>query len=152
MFVNAAGYELFMGRCSRVLASALLEFARVDDGWHILDVGSGTGSLALEIAKRKPGCRITGIDLSPEYVAYASSRLSSPAVRFEVGNAQSLPYPAGQFDASLSLLAFNFVPDPHQALAEVKRVTRSGGHVCAAVGIAGAAWICCGFSGMPLWL
>jgi len=133
MFANADGYELFMGRWSRVLAPALLEFARIDDGWHILDVGSGTGSLALEIAKRKPGCRITGIDPSFEYVAYASRRISNPAILFEVGNAHRIAHPAGQFDASLSLLAFNFVSDPHQALSELKRVTCPGGYICAAV-------------------
>lgn len=133
MFANADAYELFMGRWSRVLASALLEFARIDDGWHILDVGSGTGSLGLEIAKRKPRCQITGIDLSPEYVAYVNSQHSNSAMRFEIGNAQILAYPTGQFDASLSLLAFNFVPDPREALAELKRVTRRGGPICAAV-------------------
>lgn len=133
MFANAERYELFMGRWSRVLAPALLEFARVDDGWHIIDVGSGTGSLALEITKRSPRCRITGIDPSPEYVAYARSRVSSPGVLFEVADAQNLAYPAGHFDASLSLLAFNFIPDPHRALAELKRVTRYGGRICAAV-------------------
>jgi SAM-dependent methyltransferase len=133
MFANADAYELFMGRWSRVLAPAFLAFARIDDGWHILDVGSGTGSLFLEIAKRKPRCQITGIDLSPEYVACMNSRRSSSAVRFEIGDAQSLAYPAGQFDASLSLLALNFVPDPHRALAELKRVTRRGGPICAAI-------------------
>lgn len=133
MFANADGYELFMGRWSRVLAPALVEFARIDDGSNILDVGSGTGSLALEIARQKPRCRITGIDPSPEYVAYASSRISTPAIKFEIGSVQSLAYPAGQFDASLSLLAFNFVPDTHQALAELKRVTRRGRRICAAV-------------------
>ena len=54
-------------------------------------------------------------------------------MRFEIGNAQNLPYPGGQFNASLSLLAFNFVPDPHGALAELKRVTRRHGPICAAV-------------------
>jgi SAM-dependent methyltransferase len=133
MFVNAAGYESFMGRWSRVLAPLLLEFSRVRDGWQVLDVGSGTGSLALEIVQRKPNCTVIGIDPSPEYVAYASSRVSSPAATFEVANAQSLAYPAGKFDACLSLLALNFIPDPSRALKELKRVTRPGGCICAAV-------------------
>src|SRR5215475_8323392 len=127
MFANADAYELFMGRWSRLLAAALLDFARIEDGWRVLDVGSGTGSLSLEIAKQKPGCRVTGIDLSPDYVAYMNSRHSNPALHFEVGDAQSLAYPTDQFDASLSLLAFNFVPNPHRALAELERVTRRGG-------------------------
>jgi SAM-dependent methyltransferase len=133
MFANAVGYDSFMGRWSRVLAPLLLEFSRVRDGSQVLDVGSGTGALALAIVQRKPNCTIAGIDPSPEYVAYASSRLSTPAVTFELGNAQSLAYPAGKFDATLSLLSLNFVPDPPRALVELKRVTRTGGCICAAV-------------------
>jgi SAM-dependent methyltransferase len=133
MFANAKGYESFMGRWSGRLAPLLLAFSHVRDGWQVLDVGSGTGSLALEIVRRKPNCLVTGIDPSPEYVAYASSRVSSPAVTFEVGNAQSPIFPAGKFDASISLLALNFVPDAARALVELKRVTRVGGCICAAV-------------------
>lgn len=115
------------------MAPLLLDFSRIQDGWHVLDVGSGTGSLALEIVKTRPNCRINGIDPSPEYVAYSRNRVNSPAATFEIGDAQSLAYPASKFDASLSLLAFNFIPDPRRALLELKRVTRSAGCICAAV-------------------
>ena len=53
-------------------------------------------------------------------------------MQFEVGNAQRLSFPNAEFDASLSLLVFNFIPDPARALAELRRVTRPGGRICAA--------------------
>ena len=133
MFANAKGYESFMGRWSSRLAPLLVEFSRVHNGWQVLDVGSGTGSLALEIVRSKPNCFVIGIDSSPEYVAYASCRVSSTAAPFEVGNVQNLTFPAAKFDASISLLALNFFPDPSQALVELKRVTRAAGCICAAV-------------------
>lgn len=133
MFANADAYEQFMGRWSRLLAPLLLEFANIPDGWRILDVGSGTGSLAIEIAVRRPHCRIVGIEPSEEYVAYAKAQVPNATVHFEVGNAQQLAFADAEFDASLSLLVFNFIPDPRKALAELRRVTRPGGQICAAI-------------------
>jgi SAM-dependent methyltransferase len=54
-------------------------------------------------------------------------------VRFEVGDAQQLPFEDASFDRTLSLLILNFVPDPQKALTEMIRVTRPGGTVAAAV-------------------
>ena len=100
----------------------------------MLDVGSGTGSLAFAITERKLQARVLGIDPSPEYVAYAISRNPFPdRASFEVGDAQQLHYPDASFDAALSLLVFNFIPDPKKALFELRRVTKPGGRVSAAV-------------------
>jgi SAM-dependent methyltransferase len=132
MFANADAYEQFMGRWSRLVAPLLLEFANIPDGWRVLDVGSGTGSLSLEIAARRPHCRIVGIDPSEDYVEYAKVRVPNPNLQFEVGNAQGLSFSNADFDACLSLLVFNFIPDPARALAELRRVTRAGGRICAA--------------------
>jgi SAM-dependent methyltransferase len=54
-------------------------------------------------------------------------------MRFEVGDAEHLPFEAASFDRTLSLLILNFVPDPQKALIEMIRVTRPGGTVAAAV-------------------
>jgi len=132
VFADAVAYKRFMGRWSRLLAPLLLEFANIPDGWRILDVGSGTGSLAIEIAARRPHCRIVGIEPSEGFVAYAKAQVPNTCVQFEVGNAQQLSFADAEFDASLSLLVFNFIPDPRKALAELRRVTRPSGLICAA--------------------
>jgi len=122
-----------MGRWSRLVAPQLVDFTGLPDRGRMLDVGSGTGSLAFSIAERKVA-RVTGIDPSPEYVAYATSRNPFPdRAGFEVGDAQQLHFPDASFDAALSLLVFNFIPDPKKALSELCRVTKPGGNLSAAV-------------------
>ncbi len=133
MFADARGYERFMGRWSRAAAPFLVDFGRIPELGQILDIGSGTGALALAMTELRPRCRVVGVDLSDEYVAFARSRARNGRVRFETADAQNLPFAAGSFDAAASLLVFNFIPDPSKALAEARRVTRPGGFVSAAV-------------------
>ena len=134
MFADANAYERFMGRWSRLVAPQLVDFTDVPDLGLLLDVGSGTGALAFTLAERKPLAHVRGIDPSTEYVEYANSRNPFPnRVRFEAGDAQQLRLADASFDASLSLLVFNFIPDPVKALREVSRVTKPGGRVSASV-------------------
>jgi SAM-dependent methyltransferase len=133
MFGDAEAYERFMGRWSRLVAPLLVDFAGVYDGARVLDVGSGTGALAFAITKRNGRSTVVGIDPSQEYVAYASSKSPFPdRARFQVGDAQALSFPDAAFDACLSLLVFNFIPDPKKALRDVRRVTKPGGVIAAA--------------------
>ena len=134
MFGNAEAYERFMGRWSRLVAPRLVEFSQLPESGRILDVGSGTGSLAFAIAERNTGARVLGIDPSKEYVAYATAKSAfGERTTFEVGDAQQLPYPDTSFDAAVSLLVWNFIPDPAKALREVTRVTKPAGIISAAV-------------------
>ena len=68
MFSEADGYEQFMGRWSRRLAPLFVQFAQVGPGDLVLDVGSGTGALSLEVAA-DASARVTGIERSPGYAS-----------------------------------------------------------------------------------
>jgi len=133
MFSMASAYEQYMGRWSRLLAPAFVEFAGARNDERILDIGAGTGALAaaLEAATRKG--EIVGIEPSAHFVEYARKHAVSGRIRFEVGDAQSLPYADASFDRALSLLVVNFIPDHAKALHEMCRVTRPGGVVGACV-------------------
>ena len=122
-----------MGRWSRRLAPWLVRFADVRAHHLVLDVGSGTGALSAAVAATAPSARVTGIDPAAAYVALAQAKRPNDRVTFEVGNAQEMRFEDGAFDCSLSLLVLNFIPDPPKALLEMKRVTRQGGIVAAAV-------------------
>jgi len=135
MFANAEAYERFMGRWSRVVADRFIDFTNVRDTPEpLLDIGSGTGSLSFVILQRRMKACVIGIDPSQEYVAYASSKNPLPdRIKFEVGDSQHLRFSDATFASSLSLLAFNFIPDAVKALLELCRVTESGGLIAAAI-------------------
>jgi SAM-dependent methyltransferase len=133
MFFNAEAYDRYMGRWSQRLAPRLIEFAGLEDGARVLDVGAGTGSLALAVAAATPRSEVVGIEPSAPYADYARTLAASPRVRFEVADAQALPFPDASFDACLSLLVVNFIPDARRAVAEMRRVTRPGRRVAACV-------------------
>ncbi len=131
MFSESDGYERFMGRWSRRLAPLFVDFAGVDRGDDVLDVGCGTGALAFAAAA-VPSVRAFGVDQSREFVQ-AAGLYGDGRVRFQVGDAAALPFPDAAFDRTLSMLVLNFVPDTAAALREMIRVTRPNGIVAAAV-------------------
>lgn len=132
MFAQSHAYEPFMGRWSRRLAPPFVDFAGVQDGESVLDVGSGTGALAAAILEARPTAHVTGVDVAPDYVAAARQR-GRRGARFVIGDAQALDFADGTFDRTVSMLAIDVVRDPARALAEQIRVTRPGGLIAAAV-------------------
>ena len=132
MFGQAVGYERFMGRWSRMLARQFVEFALLSGAGRVLDVGCGTGALAQAILDASPQAHVVGIDPSRALVEHARSLMRERA-RFDVGDAQRLPFDDGSFDAACACLVFNFIPDQRAALAELCRVVRPGGTVATAV-------------------
>lgn len=133
MHAGPQQFEKFMGGWSQRLAPLFLKFAGVSGGERVLDVGSGTGSLALAVAAQARGGEVVGIDLSPAYVDFARQRASEPRISFQVGDAQHLEFIDASFDLCVSLLVVNFIPDAPKAVAEMRRVTRPGGTVAACV-------------------
>jgi SAM-dependent methyltransferase len=133
MFEGPEAYERFMGRWSRAMAPQLVTFADLPRQARVLDVGCGTGALTEALLAAAPKSQVTGIDISEEYVAYAKQAKASKRAHFEVGDAQELSFPDHSFDATLSLLVINFIPDARKAVGEMARVVRRDGIVCAAV-------------------
>jgi ubiquinone/menaquinone biosynthesis C-methylase UbiE len=130
---NAQAYERLMGRWSGRLADALIDFAGIETGDRILDVGCGTGSLGIALTRRLEPAAVIGVDIAAPFIEYAKARCADPRLSFRSGDAEALDWPAGSFDCCFSLLALNFVSHPARALAEMRRVTRAGGAVTAAV-------------------
>lgn len=126
-------YDYLMGRWSWLMAPLLVEFADVVGGDKVLDVGCGTGSLTRALVGVGPSMHVTGIDGSADYVEICRNNSELAEAVLDQGDAQALPYPDNSFDKCVSLLVMNFLPDPGRAVAEMKRVTRAGGKVAAAV-------------------
>ncbi len=102
-------------------------------GERILDVGCGTGTLAIAIARAAPGAEVVGIDADDSMLARARAKQtrSGTSVQWHPGFAQDLPFGDGEFDAVVSSLFFHHLlrPGKRAALAEIARVIRPGGRV-----------------------
>ena len=129
----ASGYEQLMGRWSRRLATAFIEFAGAAAGEKILDVGCGTGSLTFELARRADLREIQAIDFSSVFVEAAKRQNTDPRVTIQQADATALPFPDATIDRAMALLVLHFVPDAGRAIAEMRRVVRPGGVVAAVV-------------------
>src|ERR1700742_3750875 len=113
---DALAYEQSMGRWSRRLATPFIEFSGIGNNIQaVLDVGCGTGSLAIALGDAVPRAKIMGLDYSPEFIAFARSRADAVRFSFEQGDAVTLPYSSASFDAALSLLVLNFLSEPERA-------------------------------------
>jgi ubiquinone/menaquinone biosynthesis C-methylase UbiE len=126
-------YEQQMGRWSQRLAEPFLDFTGPIGTESILDLGCGTGSLTLALARRSAASRVCGLDVSAAYIDYARRRTSDPQIDFRVGDACTVPFSQASFDRVLSLLMLHFVPAAPAAVAEMRRVARPGAVVAAAV-------------------
>lgn len=126
-------YEAYVGRWSRSVAKAFLHWLDVPAGWHWLDVGCGTGALTATVLAVADPAHIVGVDMSEGFLANARAQIVDPRASFRAGDAGSLPLPDRRFDAVVSGLALNFVPDPRRAATEFARVATSGGITAAYV-------------------
>jgi SAM-dependent methyltransferase len=130
---DGAAYEIFLGRWTKELAARLLDFAAFPAEGALLDVGTGTGSLAHAMAARWPFRHILGIDVAEPYIAYARAQAKGPRPEFAIGDAAALHHADATFAGAAAQLVLNFVPNPIAAVREMRRVTQRGGTVVAAV-------------------
>lgn len=129
--VDPAAYDRFMGRYSALLAPQLADLAGVGSGQRVLDVGCGPGALTSALVERVGASGVSAVDPSEQFVAAARER--HPGVDVRRAAAEELPFADGEFDAALAQLVVHFMADPVGGLAEMARVTRAGGVVCACV-------------------
>ena len=111
------------------VAPRLVRFADVERGARVLDVGCGTGAVALTAARL--GATVTGADLTPALIerARANAELAALAVEFRVADVEDLPFADAEFDAVLSQFGHMFAPRPQVAIAEMLRVLEPGGRI-----------------------
>jgi ubiquinone/menaquinone biosynthesis C-methylase UbiE len=134
----AARYDLLvwlltLGR-ERAFRERLLELAGIQRDQVVLDIGCGTGTLAIAAtAHVGPTGNVVGIDASPQMVTRATrkaARAGVPAI-FQLAGAEQLPFPDARFDVVLSTLMFHHLPRKtrEQCAIEIRRVLKPGGRV-----------------------
>jgi SAM-dependent methyltransferase len=127
---SVEAYDQHIGRYSGELADALASASGVRAGLDALDVGCGPGALRSELAARLGRERVTAVDPSSPFADACRRRLG---VRVEVAPAEALPFDDAAFDCALAQLVVNFMTDPAAGVGQMRRVTRPGGTVAAAV-------------------
>jgi SAM-dependent methyltransferase len=126
---KAPSYDRLTGRLTARLVEPLLDAAGVGRGTRVLDVACGLGRCAAAAAAR--GGVPLGLDAAAGMVAVARERY--PAIAFQQGDAERLPFADATFDAVLAGFVINHLPRPETALAEFARVLRPGGRVAVTV-------------------
>ncbi len=125
----AADYHRFFANLTTRFIEPLLDAADVKAGQRVLDVASGPGYVAAAAAQR--GADVVGIDFAEAAVAVA--RRQYPAILFQTGSAEELPFPDSQFAAVVMNFGLLHVARPEVALAEANRVLKAGGRVAFSV-------------------
>ena len=121
----------------RKLRQRTIQLAQLQPGEQALDVGCGTGTLALEMARYlSPGGSVTGVDPGSQQIARANAKAArrhtpQESVEFKLGVIEQLPFPDQTFDVVFSTLMMHHLPTPlkRQGLAEIARVLKPGGRL-----------------------
>jgi len=115
----------------RLWKAAMIDWLDPRPGWRVLDVGGGTGDIALRILERSPSAEVTVFDLTPAMLDRGRDRAIDrgqlSGIAWVAGNAEKLPLPEMQFDAYTIGFCLRNVADQEAALHEAFRVLRPGG-------------------------
>jgi ubiquinone/menaquinone biosynthesis C-methylase UbiE len=130
-FDDGAAYERMMGAWSRLAGEVFLDWLSPPSGQSWIDIGCGNGAFTELLARRGAPAEILGVDPSAGQLSFARSRLAADIARFEQGDAMALPCEDESFEAAVMALVIFFVPEPAKGVAEMKRVVKPGGTVCA---------------------
>jgi SAM-dependent methyltransferase len=111
------------------VAARLVKHAKVQAGQSVLDVGCGTGVVAVTAARL--GARVKGLDLTPELLERAreNAQIAGLGIDWQEGDAENLPFDDGAFDVVLSQFGHMFAPRPEVAVAQMLRVLKPGGTI-----------------------
>lgn len=112
------------------VAGHVVRFASIVEGETVLDVGTGTGVLAITAARM--GAKVTGLDLTPELIEQARENAAIarlPKIVWDQGDVEALPYADASFNVVVSQFGHMFAPRPEIAMAEMRRVLKPGGRV-----------------------
>jgi SAM-dependent methyltransferase len=123
------------GEIAKSIAKGGAEFvARLDlnPGMKVLDVACGTGNLAIPAARS--GAIVTGVDIAPNLIeqAVANAAAEGLDIRFDVGDAEDMPYETGEFDVVMTMFGAMFAPRPDVTAEELKRVCKPRGLIAMA--------------------
>lgn len=117
----------------RTLKRALIRQARIASGHDVLDLGCGTGTLALLVKEMHPDAHVSGVDIDPKILAIARAKIAGAGVdvRLVEGSATAPPLPPASFDRVLSTLVLHHLTTPQKrdALAAARRLLRDGGEL-----------------------
>jgi ubiquinone/menaquinone biosynthesis C-methylase UbiE len=140
-YLPAAGHDVFLPFYDPIMRlfgfqaalRRLLDQATLRPGCAVLDVGCGTGTLAVLIGRLHPGVDVIGVDPDPKALARAARKAARARVpaRFERAFADALPFADGAFDRVFSSMMFHHVRKQDKAgvLADVRRVLKPGGRL-----------------------
>ncbi len=101
-WASGEAYEPYVGRWSRLVARHFLAWLNVPPGGDWLDIGCGTGALCQQILDHASPRRVTGVDPSDGFVAFARQKVTDPRATFQLGDAQEIPVADDSADATVS--------------------------------------------------
>lgn len=129
--IQREGWSLFapLEAVTTATAAELVKHARIRAEQVVLDVGCGTGVVALTAARA--GAKVHALDLSPVLIQHGRQHaaLAGVEIEFREGDVEALPYESSTFDAVVSQFGHMFAPRPDVTIAEMLRVLKPGGTI-----------------------